>query len=496
MSVSLLLLGSIAVGYIIWYVATKWRVWRVASKAPMISGYVPIVGHAHKFLGNGVHVFNVLKDVSKETNERGGVATMWFGPYLVYVVTDPETVHKIANECLKKHFLYSFGEAFVGQGLFTARSVPIWKRNRKLLVPAFNQHILDGFLEIFNEQSRVLVSKLASKVDKGKFDHFPALSKNALEIICRTALGVPKLGENLVTKEYSEAASNMFSIPRQRFVKFWYHNDFLYKRSSLKRQEEQVAKIVHDMSNEVMQTTKLTQKDNDTNTDNYGSGRRFKVFLDLMLELRDKGELTDQQIREELDTMIAAGYDTSSTTLMYTLLLLGSHPEVQDKVYRELTEVFGNSDRDVTKADMPKLVYTEAVLKESLRVIPIVQVLIRYAQKDVKLKNVTIPKDSTILLSVAGMHSHECWGPDVEVFRPERWISGGALIPTPAAFSAFSVGRRNCIGKTYATMSIKTSLAHLLRHYRVTADMDSFVLKQDFIIKPESGWQIALQRRN
>ncbi|KPJ21347.1 Cytochrome P450 4C1 [Papilio machaon] len=196
----------------------------------------------------------------------------------------------------------------------------------------------------------------------------------------------------------------------ERFQKFWLHSDFIYNWSNLKKKQERCLKILHNMSN--------------------------TAFLDLLLELStDKGAFNDLEIREQVDTMIAAGHETSANVLMFTLVMIGSYPKVQDRIFEELYNIFGNDDRDVTKQDLSQLVYLEAVLKETMRVYPIVPVTMRWLDRNVKLS------------------------------------------------------------KSYAYSSMKTTLAHLLRPYRVQADHSKMILKFDVVLKPECGHFISIEKR-
>ncbi|XP_028175777.1 cytochrome P450 4C1-like [Ostrinia furnacalis] len=216
--------------------------------------------------------------------------------------------------------------------------------------------------------------------------------------------------------------------------------------------------------------------------------------MDLVLELVEEGVLTDQEIRGEVDTMVLAGYDTSSTTAAYTCVLLGSYPDVQEKVYAELEEVFGNSDIDVEKHDLSKLVYLDAVLKEVGRLYPVTPIILRYVDKDVKLRNYTMPEGSNCAIFLSGVSRHKVWGADKDQFRPERWLEN--TVPENCnAYTGFSTGRRACIGRSYALTLMKITLVHILRNYRIKADHRQLVLTLELFLKPAEGCKISLEPR-
>ncbi|RWS19267.1 hypothetical protein B4U80_00432, partial [Leptotrombidium deliense] len=95
-------------------------------------------------------------------------------------------------------------------------------------------------------------------------------------------------------------------------------------------------------------------------------------FLDNLLQLqKENSSLTDEEIRNEVNTFAAAAFETTGTALQWLIVLLGNHVEIQDNLRNELLVVFGDDkERDITAKDISKLVYTECVIKEALRLFP------------------------------------------------------------------------------------------------------------------------------
>ncbi|XP_028162205.1 cytochrome P450 4C1-like [Ostrinia furnacalis] len=314
-----------------------------------------------------------------------------------------------------------------------------------------------------------------------------------------TAMGVDFTDHTILNSQYVTAVDEILKIIAVRFRKFWLHSDYTFRWSNVRKKQDACLKILHNMSDTVIKRRK-TEFDNNNilpeRTTGNTSGKKFKAFMDLLFELSlEKGVMNDRELREHVDTMIVGGYDTTATVLMYTLLLLGSHPEVQEKVYQELKVVLGDSDRDVEKHDLSQLVYLEAVLKESLRLYPIGPVLGRRLDKNVQLKNYTLAAGRSCFLLLFGIHKHPMWGADVDQFNPDRWMDPASLPDNPNAFAAFSLGRRMCIGKTYAYMSLKTTLAHVLRKYRFNGDHTQLELKFVVLLKPTSGYYVSIEER-
>nr|XP_034837117.1 cytochrome P450 4C1-like [Maniola hyperantus] len=448
-----------------------------------------------------------------QTLNAGGVTSGYIGPRTLYLVTDPDNCLKIANICLQKDSFYKFLKPWLGEGLLTGdfifvnSSLPnmsyfllvqIWKVHRKLLNPAFNQTILDGFIDVHNRQARRLVKDLQVEVDKGPFDHFTYILLNVLETTCLTVMAVDFSDESLLNSEYVHAAEDMLEYIMERFQKPWLHSDVVFNWSSLKRMQDECLKILHNMSNTVLKKRKAEYLYNKQckETEDTIKGPKLQTFMDLLLELAiEKGAFNDREIRDHVDTILIGGHDTSASVLMYTMLLVGSYHEVQENIYEELDNVFGNEDRDVTKQDLSQLVYLEAVLKESMRIYPIAPIIARKLHQDIKLRNCTLTKGRTCFLAAYGVHRHPMWGPDVEEFKPERWLDFETLPKCPAAFAGFGMGRRFCIGKTYAMMAMKTTLAHVFRRYRVSGSHLSMVTKMEIMLKPVSGHHVAIEIR-
>ncbi|PZC73152.1 hypothetical protein B5X24_HaOG200029 [Helicoverpa armigera] len=485
--IGLILFSVIICLYVIW----MWLVFMKNGKhklPPFYPGFLPLIGHTHLLIGDGIGLWRTVKLFAAEAMKQGGVVTCIFGMRVYYLITDPEDALTAANACLQKHFAYDYAKPWLGEGLITS-SGEVWRRHRKLLTPAFSLPVMLNFLEVFNSQSRKLVDKIKVEIGKGRFDHIEYLRNNALETFCLTAFGITGFEDKHFIQKYMKAVDEILSIVTQRFQKFWLQSDLIFMLLGHKRRHDKFVKIVNDMSNMVIQRKKTLRN----NGESYTSDTKYKPFLDLLLELSEDNALTDKEIREEVDTAIVTGFDTSSSLLSYIMILLGTHPEVQDRIYQEIKEIF-TTDRDVEKEDLQKLVYTEAVIKEGLRIFTTGPVTLRSVDKDVRLKNYTMRAGSECVILLFGAHRDPVWGKDADKFRPERWLDP-SMPANPSAFVGFSLGKRSCLGKTYAMISMKTFLVHFLRRYKVTADDSNLKLRFDFLLKPVSGYEITLEER-
>ncbi|XP_061723171.1 cytochrome P450 4c3-like [Cydia pomonella] len=472
------------------YYKKRRRYLDLASKVPTQKDRLPIIGHLYKLSGGSERLWEYSKEVSDAAEKAGGIITIWAGPKAIFCINDPDDAFTVLNSCLDKSYFYKIAFGWFGHGLLTS-DVATWKHNRKLLNPTFSQHVLDGFLPIFNRQATLLALEMEQSAGTGLFDPTDYFREVTLETVCQTAFGISLDDRSVIDSEYKKALAVALDGSAQRLGRFWLHSDFLYQFSALRKTMDEAVAVVHKMSRNVLNTRRAERKEAKTaNT----SSRRFIAFLDLLLDLSDDGSFSDDQILNELNIFIAAGHDTSSRVLVSIMVLLGTHQDVQEKLYKEVITVLGPSSY-LNKEDIARLVYTEAVIKEVLRLSLVVPIVAREVDKDIKLKNYTLPAGSGCAVLFWGIHRLPIWGPDRLQFRPERWLDPSTLPRNPGAFCGFSLGRRNCIGKPYALMAIKTIVVHLVRKYRISADYSKVKLEYDVLLKYGEGQHITLQLR-
>ncbi|XP_063896096.1 cytochrome P450 4C1 [Helicoverpa armigera] len=456
---------------------------------PLLPGSLPIIGYTIQVVSAARNQFRLLKAVTSGSAEKGGITTTTFGTERYYFITDPQDAVTAANSCLQRHYAFDFCKPWLGDGLLTT-SAETWKSHRKLLSPAFSLPVIHGLLQVFNSQSRKLLEEVAPHDGKGSFDHDVYLTKNALETLCVGTFGINIIDDEKFTQKYIKSLYEIIPMVTRKFVEVWSQSDFLYKLSGLKEKEDQLLDTLHSMTDKVLQEKKLARKGKEIKKE--VTGIEYRPFLDLLLDLSENGDLSDQYIREETQTIIASGFETTSNQLTSTLVLLGAHPEVQEKMYEELIDVL--QDRDVEKEDLNKLVYTNAVILESLRLFPTVPCLLRCVEKDVKLKNYTMRAGSYCSISPLVVNVNSPWKAETTHFDPEKWLNGE--YKNNSEFAGFGLGKRGCIGKTYAMTMMKVVLSHFIRRYRVRADMSQVRVKFEFLLKPVSGHEIRIQRRN
>lgn len=212
-------------------------------------------------------------------------------------------------------------------------------------------------------------------------------------------------------------------------------------------QHKFVIKTLHAFTNRVIKERKATFKNTSNETDDYLPKKRL-AMLDLLLSVKEEnGGIDENGIREEVDTFMFEGHDTTSMCLCFTLMLLANHSKIQERIFNEIMNVFGQENRNPTYHDLQNLHYLELCLKESLRLYPSVPLISRTTNVDINFPSgYFLPKGVSILIHIYDLHHNPDIFPDPETFNPDRFLPENCTERHPFAYLPFSGGPRNCIG--------------------------------------------------
>ncbi|TMW59365.1 hypothetical protein Poli38472_004434 [Pythium oligandrum] len=203
-----------------------------------------------------------------------------------------------------------------------------------------------------------------------------------------------------------------------------------------------------------------------------------KSIVELFVEQSDEDTdgLRFDDLVESLLTFVIAARDTTALTLTWMFYELGRHPEVVEKIRKEMADKLTVSkDAYLTSDDIRSLTYLEAVIKESLRLHAVAPFTTRQADKDtVVCGDIPIKKGQTVGLAIYALNRNPLvWGDDAQEFNPNRWIdpkTGDIInVPTTKLFN-FTAGPRICVGMNLAMMELRVVSANLLHKYRFDVD--------------------------
>ena len=182
----------------------------------------------------------------------------------------------------------------------------------------------------------------------------------------------------------------------------------------------------------------------------------------LQAQYEDSQPLSEAEIMGHTEVFFAAGHETSSNALSWTIFLLSQHPQIAADVLAELNSTLHGDPP--TAQQLGTLPLLDRVIKESLRLLPPAPINMRISVHDSQLGSHFIPAGTEILISAYHTHRIAALYPDPYRFNPDRWLS---FDPSPYQFHAFGAGPRMCIGAPFALMEIKIVLAMLLQKFRL-----------------------------
>jgi cytochrome P450 len=187
----------------------------------------------------------------------------------------------------------------------------------------------------------------------------------------------------------------------------------------------------------------------------------------------DDSPLTDREVRDEVLTMIMAGYETTTSGGAWALERLLRSPEQLERLVGEI-----EAGADDT--------YLDAVVKETLRVRPVVPVVARHVTEPVEVSGYLIPAGSTLMVSIYLVHNDPDSYPEPDEFRPERFLAG---TPDGAAWIPFGGGVRRCMGARFAELEMKVVLTQVLASARLRPQGRSAegVKRKRFTFAPDAG---------
>ncbi|XP_035223414.1 cytochrome P450 4c3-like [Stegodyphus dumicola] len=227
--------------------------------------------------------------------------------------------------------------------------------------------------------------------------------------------------------------------------------------------------------------------------------RKRKALMDLLLEHHlETKDLSEEDIREEVDTFTFEGHDTTSMGISWALYLIGLHKDVQSKLHEETDRIFGNdTERPVTVDDLNGMNYLECVLKESQRLYPSIPMIGREVDEDTSICGYTIPKGTSCIVLTYQLHRDKDVFPDSEKFDPDRFLPENSLNRHPFAYIPFSAGPRNCIGQRFAVMEQKTIISHILRNYTLESldPRDTIPPATELILRSSKSIRVKFRSR-
>ncbi|CAI9089122.1 OLC1v1023631C1 [Oldenlandia corymbosa var. corymbosa] len=428
---------------------------------------------------------------------HGKMSYLWLGPKPALLIMEPDLIKEITNKYQVFHKPRSNPFfRLLAQGIFTYEGEK-WANQRKLINPAFHVEKLKLMLPAFYESTNEMLSKW-EEIASGKggpieVDVWPDLQTLTSDVISRTAFGSNyEEGKKIfeLQKEQTELAmeaSRSLYFPGLRFLPT--------KRNIKMRQ---IAREVNDSITEII-NARLNSKQ--VQKEKYGED-----LLGLLLESNSQANgnrgvgssklaMTINEVIEECKLFYFAGQETTSSLLVWTMILLSRYQDWQSRAREEVLHIFGTSKPDFDGLNHLKIV--TMIMHEVLRLYPPLANLVRKTREETKLENLTLPAEVELMLPSMLIHRDPAiWGDDAKEFKPERFAEG-VLHATKGrvVFFPFGWGPRICIGQTFAMLEAKLALSMILRYFSFELSPSySHAPRSSPILQPQYGAHLILRK--
>jgi cytochrome P450 len=361
----------------------------------------------------------------------------------------------------------------LGDGLLTSEG-DFWKRQRRLMSPAFHRERLAGYAQVMVDRAESAYAGWSVGAERDVHHDFMELT---LDVVARTLFSADVEGVGAVIGPALDA------------VLEWYSNPLLVSNPWLmatpippaRRHREAIDAMRGVVDGIIRQ--RRAQPDPDSHD-----------LLAMLLAAQDEdgARMTDAQVRDEVLTLFLAGHETTALTLSWTVTQLCQHPEVTARLRAEAEAVAPG--RRLALADVPKLAFAEAVVQESMRLNPPAWAIGRESLEAFDLGGHRFPKGTAIFLSPWAMHRDERWFSEPERFRPERWLDGLAKRLHRFQYFPFGGGPRVCIGNAFAMMESVLLVSSFARRFDVASAPGARVVAQPVItLRPAHGVRVVLR---
>ena len=417
----------------------------------------------------------------------GDIVRFRVGPKWLYLVLDPEAVQRVLQENHRNYDKRSAGygklKLALGDGLLTSEG-EFWRRQRRIVQPAFHRDRLHQFGAVMTQATLAMLERWREPAQQREpVDVAAEMMRLTLEIIGTTMFST-NLGSD--SRRLGELMTTAIEYINERITTWTAAFDFPEKLPTVKnRRFRQALRAGNQMVREVIEARRR-------------SGTDHGDLLSMLMQMRDEetGEwMTDQQLRDEIITIFAAGHETTANALAWCWYLLSRNPAVGRKLREELDRVLGG--RVPTADDLPRLTYTAMVVKETMRLYPPAWVISRNAVGDDVLGGFHIAAGSVVLVSPYVTHRHLRFWENPEGFDPERFV-GDRLAALPRyVYFPFGGGPRMCIGTGFAMMEAQLILATVAQRHELHLLPGESVEPEPLVtLRPRHGVMALVQARS
>jgi cytochrome P450 len=408
-------------------------------------------------------------------------------PFTLRVLGLGTWVHYWSPEALRQIFTADEGALEAREGnrtirpLFGPNSIflldgPVHLRRRRVLIPPLHGQPLLAHLDVIAELTNQVIAAWPTGRPFGLRPHMKTIT---LQVILRTVFGLDQ-GDHLrrLTADLTEllevAGSPFLLLLPGMLDRAWFGPWKRFGRL-LQRTRGNILSMVAARRDAV--------------------GHPGHDVLSLLLRATDEEGhfMSDEELRDELISLLFAGHETTELALTWTLHLLLANPQALLRVREELASIQGRHGLDLART--LQLEYLDAVVKESLRLWPVVPAVGRRVMVPTQIGGWTIPVGVNVAPMIYLTHRRPDLYPDPDLFRPERFIG---VKPDPYAWLPFGGGQRRCAGMAFALAEIKVVLATVLTAARLSLAPGPSVAprRRGVLLAPTDRARVILEERS
>lgn len=353
---------------------------------------------------------------------------------------------------------------YVGKGLLTAEGEH-WKKQRKLIQPAFHKKQL---AQLLDEMDSVIKEELTRIEINQPFDVFDVFNDLAFMTVVKALFQTDVDRDKINRLQYiTEQAQKMLVRELRQPYRAWYfkYGGPIDKHLALTQEARIILKgLVEE------------RKD---------SGEKPGDLLDMLLDSQyeDGGFMEEEQLIDEILILFSAGHETTSNALTFAAELLARHPEWQEEIYEEYTsaKVDSNNLNEFLRA----CPVTKQVLEETMRLYPPAYFIDRVNIEADEHEGMEVPAGSNLLFSVIEIHKHKDFWDRPNEFDPTRFDNNAGM--KHQAYFPFGAGPRMCIGNNFAMYEMILAITELVAKFRITPKNTPIEILPLITLKPKNA---------
>lgn len=438
---------------------------------PYASGKLPLLGHVLDFMSDPVPL------LERAHKECGNIFSLKLGPKDAVFLIGPdynkfffEQTYKLLTQYGSMPFFESmFDKNFLGQAPFET-----YIKQRDVLLPKFKAKQVGDYVDVIVKEGNIFLDKLQ---DSGEFDLLSLIGPLVMNVAANAFLGHDFRG-SLVDEFFEEFRH--FSEGMDNVLPQWFPAPHLIRSKLAKRKlHKHLAGIIAKR-----QACPVEPPD----------------FLQELVDYRykDGEKLSSRLIAVFVLFLVWGGHETTAGHFSWALIELLNNPDVLAKVVAEQKSLLGDRT-EVTLDDFRRMVYLDAVVRETERRHPVAFILQRLATQDFELDGYFIKQGTMVLVSPQISHHMETVFTDAQAFRPERFLDQRELCPVSGTHTllGFGGGLQRCSGVNFAYLEMKILLTQMLRHLNLDAAKAGVppMIKKPATKWPESPYVVKYKKK-